>query len=74
MMFGGLTERAQRVLQLSQGGEARRLGHDVIGTEHLLLGLVAEGTGIAARALQNLGMNLEDVRQAVEKMVGTGGS
>ncbi len=73
MMFGGLTERAQRVLQLSQG-EARRLGHDVIGTEHLLLGLVAEGTGIAARALQNLGMNLEDVRQAVEKMVGTGGS
>ncbi len=71
MMFGGLTERAQRVLQLSQG-EARRLGHDVIGTEHLLLGLVAEGTGIAARALQNLGINLEDVRQAVEKMVGTG--
>ncbi|NLB72717.1 MAG: ATP-dependent Clp protease ATP-binding subunit [Firmicutes bacterium] len=70
-MFGGLTERAQRVLQLSQG-EARRLGHDVIGTEHLLLGLVAEGTGIAARALQNLGINLEDVRQAVEKMVGTG--
>mgnify|MGYP000907793130 FL=1 len=73
MMFGGLTERAQRVLQLSQG-EARRLGHDVIGTEHLLLGLVAEGTGIAARALQNLGINLEDVRQAVEKMVGTGDS
>ncbi|MGI5846349.1 MAG: ATP-dependent Clp protease ATP-binding subunit, partial [Alphaproteobacteria bacterium] len=71
MMFGGLTERAQRVLQLSQG-EARRLGHDVIGTEHLLLGLVAEGTGIAARALQNLGINLEDVRQAVEKTVGTG--
>ncbi|NLS45453.1 MAG: ATP-dependent Clp protease ATP-binding subunit [Firmicutes bacterium] len=70
-MFGGLTERAQRVLQLSQG-EARRLGHDVIGTEHLLLGLVAEGTGIAARALQSLGINLEDVRQAVEKMVGTG--
>jgi ATP-dependent Clp protease ATP-binding subunit ClpC len=71
MMFGGLTERAQRVLQLSQG-EARRLGHDVIGTEHLLLGLVAEGTGIAARALQNLGISLEDVRQAVEKMVGKG--
>ena len=72
-MFGGLTERAQRVLQLSQG-EARRLGHDVIGTEHLLLGLVAEGTGIAARALQNIGINLEDVRGAVEKMVGTGTS
>ncbi len=71
MMFGGLTERAQRVLQLSQE-EARRLGHDVVGTEHLLLGLVGEGQGIAARALQNLGINLDNVRQAVESMVGKG--
>jgi len=71
MMFGGLTERAQRVLQLSQE-EARRLGHDVVGTEHLLLGLVGEGQGIAARALQNLGINLDNVRQAVESMVGRG--
>ncbi|MDI7247151.1 MAG: ATP-dependent Clp protease ATP-binding subunit [Bacillota bacterium] len=70
-MFGGLTERAQRVLQLSQE-EARRLGHDVVGTEHLLLGLVGEGQGIAARALQNLGINLDNVRQAVESMVGKG--
>ncbi|HHY31595.1 MAG TPA: ATP-dependent Clp protease ATP-binding subunit [Firmicutes bacterium] len=70
-MFGGLTERAQRVLQLSQE-EARRLGHDVVGTEHLLLGLVGEGQGIAARALQNLGINLDNVRQAVESMVGRG--
>ncbi|MCR4402613.1 MAG: ATP-dependent Clp protease ATP-binding subunit [Firmicutes bacterium] len=71
MMFGGLTERAQRVLQLSQE-EARRLGHDVVGTEHLLLGLVGEGQGIAARALQNLGINLDNVREAVESMVGRG--
>ncbi|MEW6227075.1 MAG: ATP-dependent Clp protease ATP-binding subunit [Bacillota bacterium] len=70
-MFGGLTERAQRVLQLSQE-EARRLGHDVVGTEHLLLGLVGEGQGIAARALQNLGINLDNVREAVENMVGKG--
>ncbi|HHV62939.1 MAG TPA: ATP-dependent Clp protease ATP-binding subunit [Firmicutes bacterium] len=70
-MFGGLTERAQRVLQLSQE-EARRLGHDVVGTEHILLGLVAEGQGVAARALQNLGISLENVRSQVEKLIGTG--
>ncbi|HHY97948.1 MAG TPA: ATP-dependent Clp protease ATP-binding subunit [Firmicutes bacterium] len=70
-MFGGLTERAQRVLQLSQE-EARRLGHDVVGTEHILLGLVGEGQGVAARALQNLGISLEKVRSEVEKLVGRG--
>ncbi len=71
MMFGGFTERAQKVLRLSQE-EAQRLGHDVVGTEHLLLGLVGEGQGIAARALQNLGINLDNVREAVENMVGKG--
>ncbi|HHY47436.1 MAG TPA: ATP-dependent Clp protease ATP-binding subunit [Firmicutes bacterium] len=70
-MFGGLTERAQRVLQLSQE-EARRLGHDVVGTEHILLGLVGEGQGVAARALQNLGISLEKVRSEVEKLIGRG--
>ena len=50
-MFGRFTERAQKVVVLSQE-EARRLGHNVVGTEHILLGLAAEGEGVAARALQ----------------------
>lgn len=69
--FGAFTERAQRVLYLSQE-EARRLGHGVVGTEHLLLGLIAEGSGVASRALQNLGLDLEKVRQEVENVVGRG--
>ncbi|MBP7868698.1 MAG: hypothetical protein KA002_01400, partial [Firmicutes bacterium] len=52
-MFGSFTERAQRVLILSQE-EARKLGHNFVGTEHILLGLAREGQGVAARALQNL--------------------
>lgn len=54
--------------------EAARLGHNVIGTEHLLLGLAAEGQGVAARALEELGINLERVRGEVEKIIGTGDS
>jgi ATP-dependent Clp protease ATP-binding subunit ClpC len=69
-MFGRFTERAQRVIVLSQE-EARRLGHNVVGTEHILLGLVAEGHGVAARALQELGA-LEQVRSEVERVIGRG--
>lgn len=70
-MFGRFTERAQRVVVLSQE-EARRLGHNVVGTEHILLGLVAEGHGVAARVLQELGA-LDKIRAEVEKVIGRGG-
>ncbi len=56
MMFGRFTERAQKVLALAQQ-EAIRLGHSNIGTEHILLGLVREGEGIAAKALKALGVD-----------------
>ncbi len=67
-MFGRFTERAQKVLFLARD-EARRLGHPAVGTEHLLLGLLREGDGIAARALQALGVNLNKVRREVEKVL-----
>lgn len=70
-MFGRFTERAQKVVVLSQE-EARRLGHNVVGTEHILLGLAAEGEGVAARALQAIGISLEKVRAEVEKVIGRG--
>ncbi|MCL4514590.1 MAG: ATP-dependent Clp protease ATP-binding subunit [Firmicutes bacterium] len=70
-MFGRFTERAEKVIVLSQE-EARRLGHNVVGTEHILLGLVREGEGIAAKALQSLNIRLEDVRAEVEKVIGQG--
>lgn len=68
-MFGRFTERAQRVMLLAQE-EAKRFGHNYIGTEHLLLGLVQEGEGIAARALSSLGIEAMAVREAVEMMIG----
>ncbi|HEU4598191.1 MAG TPA: ATP-dependent Clp protease ATP-binding subunit [Solirubrobacterales bacterium] len=64
----GLTPRAKRVIELAID-EARRLGHNYIGTEHLLLGLVREGEGIAAGVLESLGVNLEKVRQQVLQVV-----
>jgi ATP-dependent Clp protease ATP-binding subunit ClpC len=70
-MFGRFTERAERVIILSQE-EARRLGHNYVGTEHLLLGLVREGEGVAARALLNLGLSLEQIREQVENVIGPG--
>ncbi len=70
-MFGRFTERAQKVVVLSQE-EARRLGHNVVGTEHILLGLAAEGEGVAARALQNMDISLDKVRSEVEKVIGRG--
>src|SRR5690554_2215705 len=72
-MFGRFTERAQKVVVLSQE-EARRLGHNVVGTEHILLGVAAEGEGVAARALQGMGISLDKVRAEVEKVIGKGES
>ena len=72
-MFGRFTERAQRVFMLAQE-EAKRLRHPAVGTEHLLLGLLREGEGIAARALQSLGLDLNKVREEVERIVSPGES
>ena len=69
--FDRFTERARRVLTLAQE-EAQRLNHNYIGTEHLLLGLVREQEGVAARVLKNLGLNPDQVRKAVENTVGRG--
>lgn len=71
MMFGRFTERAQKVLALSQE-EAVRLGHNNIGTEHILLGLLREGEGIAAKALQSLGVQVEKIQEEVERLIGVG--
>ena len=71
MMFGRFTERAQKVLALAQE-EAVRLGHTNIGTEHVLLGLVREGEGIAAKALIGLGLGLEKIQKEVENLIGRG--
>ncbi|MFT8319585.1 MAG: ATP-dependent protease ATP-binding subunit ClpC [Bacillus sp. (in: firmicutes)] len=71
MMFGRFTERAQKVLALSQE-EAIRLGHNNIGTEHILLGLVREGEGIAAKALLALGLGPEKIQEEVENLIGRG--
>jgi len=71
MMFGRFTERAQKVLALSQE-EAVRLGHNNIGTEHILLGLVREGNGIAAKALESLSLEVTKIQQEVENLIGTG--
>jgi len=72
-MFGRFTERAQKVLMLAQE-EARRLTYPYVGTEHLLLGLIREGEGIAAKVLQGMGIELEIVRREVEKIIGKGGA
>ncbi|MFV8829630.1 ATP-dependent protease ATP-binding subunit ClpC [Alkalihalobacterium sp. APHAB7] len=71
MMFGRFTERAQKVLALAQE-EAIRLGHNNIGTEHILLGLIREGEGIAAKALQALGLGSDKIQNEVETLIGTG--
>ncbi|EDO1187903.1 AAA domain-containing protein [Listeria innocua] len=71
MMFGRFTQRAQKVLALSQE-EAMRLNHSNLGTEHILLGLVREGEGIAAKALYELGISSEKVQQEVEGLIGHG--
>ena len=70
-MFERFTDRARRVVVLAQE-EARMLGHNYIGTEHLLLGLIHEGEGVAAKALASLGISLDAMRQAVEDIIGRG--
>jgi ATP-dependent Clp protease ATP-binding subunit ClpC len=70
-MSNRFTERAQRVILIAQE-EAKRLNHDYVGTEHLLLGLIALGEGVAAQVLANLGVDLRRVRAEIEKIVGTG--
>jgi len=70
-MSNRFTERAQRVILIAQE-EAKRLNHDYVGTEHLLLGLSALGEGVAAQVLANLGIDLRRLRAEVEKIVGTG--
>ncbi|HHY70610.1 MAG TPA: AAA family ATPase, partial [Thermoanaerobacterales bacterium] len=70
-MNGKFTERAQKVIVYAQE-EARRLNHNVVGTEHLLLGLIREGEGVAARALNNLKIDAKKVRNQVEMMIGAG--
>ena len=69
--FEKFTERARKVLTLAQE-EAQRFNHNYIGTEHILLGLVREGEGVAAKVLANLGVELEKVRSAVEFIIGRG--
>ncbi len=72
-MFERFTDRARRVLVLAQE-EARLLNHNFIGTEHILLGLIHEGEGVAAKALESLGISLEAVRAKVEETIGPAGS
>ena len=71
MMFGRFTERAQKVLALAQE-EAVRLGHNNVGTEHILLGLISEGEGIAAKALKALNLDPEKIQKEVEALIGRG--
>jgi ATP-dependent Clp protease ATP-binding subunit ClpC len=71
MMFGRFTERAQKVLALAQE-EAVRLGHNNVGTEHILLGLIREGEGIAAKALKALNLDPEKIQKEVETLIGRG--
>jgi ATP-dependent Clp protease ATP-binding subunit ClpA len=70
-MFERFTDRARRVVVLAQE-EARMLNHNYIGTEHILLGLLREGEGLAAKALESLGISLDAVRQQVEEIIGQG--
>ena len=72
-MFERFTDRARRVVVLAQE-EARLLNHSYIGTEHILLGLIHEGEGVAAKALESLSISLEAVRAQVEEIIGQGGS
>jgi ATP-dependent Clp protease ATP-binding subunit ClpC len=70
-MFERFTDRARQAVALSQE-EAKMFGHDYVGTEHLLLGLIHEGEGVAAKALESLGISLQAVREQVEEIIGRG--
>jgi ATP-dependent Clp protease ATP-binding subunit ClpC len=71
MMFERFTEKAIKVVMLAQE-ESRRLGHNFVGTEQILLGLIGEATGIAAKVLKSMGVSLKDARTEVEKIIGRG--
>jgi ATP-dependent Clp protease ATP-binding subunit ClpC len=71
VMFERFTEKAIKVIMLAQE-EARRLGHNFVGTEQILLGLIGEGTGIGPKVLKSMGVNLKDARVEVEKIIGRG--
>jgi ATP-dependent Clp protease ATP-binding subunit ClpC len=71
IVFERFTEKAIKVIMLAQE-EARRLGHNFVGTEQILLGLIGEGTGVAAKVLKSMGVNLKDARIEVEKIIGRG--
>ena len=73
MMFERFTDRARKVMALARK-EAQRLNHDFIGTEHILLGLLLEGSGVAANVLKNRGADLERIRSGIEKLVKPGSS
>lgn len=70
-IFSRFTERAKKVVAISQE-EAKKLGHNYMGTEHVLIGLVKEGEGVAARVLSNMGVNLEIIEQKIKKLMKTG--
>ncbi|MEK7487448.1 MAG: Clp protease N-terminal domain-containing protein, partial [Planctomycetota bacterium] len=70
-MFDRFTDRARKVMGLARQ-EAQRFNHEYIGTEHILLGLVQEGSGVAANVLKNMDVDLKKIRQEVEKLVQTG--
>lgn len=70
-MFEHFTSEAIKVIMLAQE-EARRLGHNFVGTEQILLGLIGEGTGVAAKVLTDLGVTLKDARREVERIIGRG--
>ena len=70
-MFDRFTDRAKKVMNLARQ-EASRLNHEYLGTEHVLLGLIAEGSGVAANVLRNMNIDLERIRGEVEKMVKAG--
>jgi ATP-dependent Clp protease ATP-binding subunit ClpC len=70
-IFYHFTEKPIKVIMLAQE-EARRLGHNFVGTEQILLGIIGEGTGIGAKVLKSMGINLKDARVEVEKIIGRG--
>ena len=70
-MFERFTEKAVKVVLLAQE-ESRKLGHNFVGTEQILLGLIGEGTGVGSQVLKRMGVNLRDARVEVEKIIGRG--
>ncbi|NLD47627.1 MAG: hypothetical protein GX660_10575, partial [Clostridiaceae bacterium] len=72
-MYGRFTEKAEKAINFSQE-TAMELGHNYVGTEHLLLGLIKEGSGVAARVLQSQGVNEEKILKEVEELIGRGES